>query len=68
MAEITLPQNLVTITTSLTIGNLTYTTTISAQTYKLPEIESVVRLSWGATLSALHRAQQATNQQEAAGQ
>ncbi len=58
MSDIVLPTNLVTVTTSITLGTLTWTTTISAQTHKLPEIESAIHMAWDQTLSAMRRAQQ----------
>ena len=60
MSDIVLPTNLVSITTSITLNTLTWSTTIAAQTHKLPEIESAIHMAWDQTLSAMRRAQQET--------
>ena len=45
----TLPPNVMTVTATITVGDITHATSILVQTHKLSELDEVLKLAWKAT-------------------
>ena len=46
-----LPRNLMTVTATIIVGDITHTTSILVQTHLLNELDEVLQLAWKATKS-----------------
>lgn len=51
-----IPANMVSVSTSIAVGGVTYTTTLNVQTYRQQEIAAVIDMAWDKTREAWRQA------------